>query len=83
MFAYYVALAFRSLERARTLTPLMVLAIGLGIGASMTMITVLHVMSGDPSPGRSAKLYVPMLDPRPLDDQSSNGSSVDTPNGFT
>ena len=81
MFGYYLDLAWRSLKRAPTLSTLMVLAIGLGIGASMTMITVLHVMSGDPLPGRSAKLFVPMLDPRP----ASHGKSAsgDMPEGFT
>ncbi|HEX7326722.1 MAG TPA: ABC transporter permease [Rhodanobacteraceae bacterium] len=66
MFAYYLDLAWRSLKRTPILTALMVLAIGLGIGASMTMITVLHVMTGDPLPGRSAHLYTPHLDPLPL-----------------
>jgi putative ABC transport system permease protein len=66
MFGYYLDLALRSLKRNKVLTALMVLAIGLGIGASMTMITVLHVMSGDPLPGRSAQLYYPHLDPLPL-----------------
>ena len=80
MFAYYLDLAWRSLKRNKVLTALMVLAIGLGIGASMTMITVLHVMSGDPLPGLSAQLYVPMLDPRPA---SHNGGVDDTPDGFT
>lgn len=81
MFGYYVALALLSLKRSPVLTALMVLAIGLGIGASMTMITVLHVMSADPLPGRSAKLYVPMLDPRPL----SHGKSTpdNAPDGLT
>jgi putative ABC transport system permease protein len=32
----------------------------------MTMLTVLHVMTQDPLPGRSAHLYVPHLDPLPL-----------------
>jgi putative ABC transport system permease protein len=67
MFAYYLDLALRSLKRSPVLTTLMVLAIGLGIGASMTMLTVLHVMDGDPLPGRSALLYRPYLDPLPLD----------------
>ena len=67
MSGYYLAIALRSLRRNMVLTALMVLAIGVGIGASMTMITVLHVMSGDPLPGRSAQLYVPQLDPRPLE----------------
>ena len=66
MFGYYLHLAWRSLRRAPILTGLMVLAIGLGIGASMTMLTVLHVMSGDPLPGRSAHLYRPFLNPLPL-----------------
>lgn len=64
MLAYYIDLAFRSLRRGRMMTALMVLAIALGIGASMTTLTVLHVLSGDPLPGRSASLYYPQIDPR-------------------
>lgn len=67
MFGYHLELAWRSLKGAPILTALMVLAIGLGIGASMTMLTVLHVMTGDPLPGRSAHLYRPFLNPLPLD----------------
>jgi len=67
MFGYYFDLAWRSLRRSHILTALMVLAIGLGIGASMTMITVLHVMSGDPLPERSSTIYAPHLNPLPLD----------------
>jgi putative ABC transport system permease protein len=67
MFGYYIDLALRSLKRNPILTALMVLAIGLGIGASMTMLTVLHVMSGDPLPDRSATIYAPHVDPLPLD----------------
>jgi putative ABC transport system permease protein len=66
MLGYYLDLALRSLKRSPILTSLMVLAIGLGIGASMTMITVLHVMTSDPLPGRSAMLFTPHLDPLPL-----------------
>ena len=65
MFGYYIDLALCSLKRTPVLTGLMVLAIGLGIGASMTMLTVLHVMTQDPLPGRSAHLYTPHLDPLP------------------
>ncbi|HJR14063.1 MAG TPA: ABC transporter permease, partial [Rhodanobacteraceae bacterium] len=53
MFAYYLDLALRSLKRNKALTALMVLAIALGIGASMTTLTVLHVLSGDPLPDKS------------------------------
>ena len=67
MLMYYLGLALRSLRRSPVRTGLMVLAIGLGIGASMTMITVLHVMTDDPLPGRSAHLYTPHLDPLPRD----------------
>jgi putative ABC transport system permease protein len=65
MFAYYLDLALRSLRRSPILTGLMVLAIGLGIGASMTMLTVLHVMTRDPLPALSSQLYYPHLDPLP------------------
>ncbi|MEO8746251.1 MAG: ABC transporter permease, partial [Rhodanobacter sp.] len=66
MFGYYLDLALRSLRRNKALTVLMVLAIALGIGASMTMLTVLHVLSGDPLPRESAQLYAPQVDPRDL-----------------
>ena len=83
MPGYYFALALRSLMRSRVLTALMVLAIGLGIGASMTMIAVLHAMSGDPLPGRSAQLYVPQLDPRPLPrGRSGVTASADLPDSL-
>ncbi|MEP6897142.1 MAG: ABC transporter permease [Rhodanobacter sp.] len=78
MFGYYINLALHSLRRNPILTALMVLAIGLGIGASMTMITVLHVMSGDPLPDRSGQLYYPHLDPWPAPhDRSANPHAGD------
>ena len=64
MFGYYLDLALRSLKRNKVLTALMVLAIALGIGASMTTLTVLHVLSGNPIPGKSAQLYRVQIDPR-------------------
>jgi putative ABC transport system permease protein len=66
MFGYYLDLALRSLRRNKALTALMVLAIALGIGASMTTLTVLHVLSGDPLPGKSAHIYYPQLDPQDI-----------------
>ncbi|MET0330994.1 MAG: ABC transporter permease [Dyella sp.] len=72
MLSYYLQLAQRSLRRSWILSGLMVLAIGLGIGASMTMLTVLHVMNGDPLPGRSAELYRPYLNPLPVDFKHGN-----------
>jgi hypothetical protein len=84
MFNYYIDLALRSLKRSPLLTALMALAIGLGIGASMTMITVLHVMSGDPVPDLSSKLFVPMLGPRsPAHTANVHTGINGTPDGFT
>ena len=65
MFGYYLDLALRSLKRNKVLTALMVLAIAVGIGASMTTLTVMHILSGDPLPGRSSHLYYPQVDPTP------------------
>jgi putative ABC transport system permease protein len=64
MFSYYLDLALRSLRRHKAVTALMIVAIGLGIGASMTMLTLLHVMSADPLPGASSTLFYPQLEPR-------------------
>ena len=63
MLAHEFELAWRSLRRNRVLTLLMVLAIGLGIGAAMTTLTVVHVLGADPLPGRSDNLYIVHLDP--------------------
>src|SRR6185437_9127278 len=65
MFAYYLDLALRSLKRNRLLTVLMVLAIAIGIGASMTTLTVMHLLSGDPLPGKSANIFYPQVDASP------------------
>jgi putative ABC transport system permease protein len=73
MFAYYFDLALRSLRRNKVLTALMVLSIALGIGASMTTLTVLHILSGDPLPAKSSRLYYPQLDPRDMDGYRPNG----------
>lgn len=64
MLAYYFQLAIHSLKRNKVLTALMVLAIAVGIGASMTTLTVLHVLSGNPIPEKSARLYRVQVDPR-------------------
>ena len=64
MLAYYIELGLLSLKRNRVLTALMVVAIAVGIGASMTTLTVLHVLSGDPLPGKSGELYYPQIDPQ-------------------
>ncbi len=67
MLTYYFSLALRSFKRDRMLTLLMVIAIALGIGASMTTLTVFHVLSGDPIPDKSAMLFHPQLDPEGME----------------
>ena len=67
MLGYYFRLALRSFLRNKVLTALMVLAIALGIGASMTTLTVFHVLSGDPIPGKSDRLFRVQLDPETRD----------------
>lgn len=80
MFGYYLDLALRTLRRHKALTALMVLAIALGIGTSMTTLTVLHVLSGDPLPGRSGTLYYPQIDAR---DNSGNMPGNEPPEQVT
>jgi putative ABC transport system permease protein len=62
MFTYYFKLALRSFRRNKVLTALMVLAIALGIGAAMTTLTVFKVLSGDPIPHKSERLFYVQLD---------------------
>ena len=62
MFSYYVALALASMRRTPVLTGLMVVALGLGIGAFMTTFTVYYLMSGDPIPHKSDVLFAVQLD---------------------
>ena len=62
VFAYYLELAVRSLRRSPGLTALMILAIGFGVGASMTMYSVFRGLSADPIPGKSSQLFVPQID---------------------
>lgn len=72
MFAYYLDLALRSLRRNKVLTTLMVLALALGIGATITTLTVLKLLSGDPLPQKSTQLFYPQLDPYPKDQPFSH-----------
>ena len=63
MFGYYLDLALRSLKRNKVLTALMVLSLALGIGACITTTTVLRLLSGDPLPQKSDRLFYPQVDP--------------------
>jgi putative ABC transport system permease protein len=65
---YYFRLGVAGLGRNRLLTGLMVLAIGLGIGAFMTTYNLYYMMSSDPIPAASDRLYNLRLDITPAGD---------------
>ena len=80
MFGYYLRLALRSLRRNAALTVLMVAAVAVGIGASMTTLTVYRAMSGDPLPQKSRQLYTPQIDnwgPVKPGEQTEDGQGPD------
>jgi putative ABC transport system permease protein len=62
VFNYYLGLALRSLKRNIVLTALMIAAVGVGIGASMTTLTVFRAMDNDPIPQKSRQLFAVQID---------------------
>jgi putative ABC transport system permease protein len=82
MFGYYVDLAWRSLRKNLALTVLMVVAIAFGVGASMTTLTVLHVLAADPIPGKSHDLYYVQLEPRPVSGYIPGGEPIEQSTRF-
>lgn len=65
MLGYYFNLALRSLKRNKALTALMILTIAVGIGATMTTLTVFRTLAGDPIPHKSDRLFRVQLDGYP------------------
>jgi putative ABC transport system permease protein len=72
MFGYNVKLALKSMGRNPIMTGLMVAAIAVGIGVSMTTLTVHYLMSSNPIPEKSDVLFAVTMDSwnplRPFDD---------------
>ena len=72
MFAYHLKLALKSMRKNPIMTGLMVAAIAVGIGVSMTTLTVHYLMSSNPIPGKSDVLFAVTMDSwnplRPFDD---------------
>lgn len=83
MFAYYLKLGLRSLRRNPVLTALMVLTLAVGVATSMSTLTVLRAMSGDPIPSKSDRLFVVQIqnvstaDANPGDDPPNHQSWLD------
>ncbi|MBW8898286.1 MAG: ABC transporter permease [Massilia sp.] len=67
MFGYYFRLGVRSLRRNPALTALMVLTLAVGVAASVSTLTILHMMSSDPIPQKSSRLFVPLIDNGPVE----------------
>lgn len=62
MFPYYLKLGALSIRANPVLSGLMVAAIAVGIGACMTIMTVRHVMSGNPIEHKNDQLYHVQVD---------------------
>jgi putative ABC transport system permease protein len=62
MIGYYLKLGWLSIRRNPLLSILMIAAIGVGIGASMTTITVNYLMGSNPIPHKSDQLFYVQLD---------------------
>lgn len=79
MLGYNAELALRGLRRSPKSTLLAVLTVALGLAATMTTLTLLHMLSADPLPGRSEHLYLAWVDTvqaKPADYSSLNGVTV-------
>lgn len=75
MFSYYIKIAWISILRHWGLSLLMVCAIGLGIGATMTTVTVNYLMSANPIPHKSDQLYYVQLDSWDANDPYDEGQN--------
>lgn len=65
MFRYYFGIGLANLRRSPALTTLMVVTLAVGVAASVSTLTILRVMSGNPIPHKSDRLLVPMPDNGP------------------
>ena len=75
MFNYYIKIAWISILRHWGLSLLMICAIGLGIGATMTTVTVNYLMSANPIPHKSEQLYYVQLDSWDVNDPFDEGQN--------
>ena len=62
MFAYHVKIALRSLRRDPILTTLLIAGIALGICVSTSFVTLRHLFTQDPLPGKTGKVFSVQLD---------------------
>ena len=62
MFRYYLKLSILSIRANPALSGLMVAAIAIGIGACMSIVSIRHVMTGNPVAHKNDSLYHVQLD---------------------
>lgn len=62
MNGYYLQLAVQNLRRHAWLASLIVLAVSLGLGSSMTVYSILRAMAADPIPWKSDRLITLQID---------------------
>jgi putative ABC transport system permease protein len=75
MVGYYLGMAVRSVRRNVALTALMIVAVAVGIGASMTLLTALRALSADPIPAKAHRLFSVRIDNWGPDAQNNASSS--------
>lgn len=81
MFFHYIDLSWRSFKRTPLITLLMVAAIAVGIGVTMTSLSVYHMMSVDPMPQKSSQVHAVQLNTR--DESSTWWTEDDLPQQIT
>ena len=83
LIRYNVKLGIKNIRRNPVLSALMVAAIGIGIGASMAMITVNYRFGSNPIPHRSDVLHYVRLDNWNPDFPFQDGTGVTVPSQVT
>ncbi len=83
MLLYQLRLALKSIRRNPVLSTVMVLGIALGIAVSMSFVSAYYIISGDPIPHKSDKLFYVQLDSWNPDNPFSDDDPTEPPNQLT
>jgi putative ABC transport system permease protein len=75
MFAYHLKTAIKSLRRNPVIAALLIAGIALGICVSTSFVTLRHMYSQDPLPGKSDKVFYVRLDTWGMDGEFQQGST--------
>lgn len=75
MIGYYALLALRRLRQNAMAYAVVALVLGVGVGCTMIMHSIVRQITHDPAPGRSGSLYRPALDVRPEAQRRAGGEA--------